>query len=29
YRQLKWTRKDTLAILAILVLGCCLFFLKS
>ena len=29
YRQLKWTRKDTLAILVILVLGCCLFFLKS
>ena len=29
YRQLKWTRKDTLTILVILVLGCCLFFLKS
>ena len=29
YRQLKWTLKDTLAILVILVLGCCLFFLKS
>ena len=29
YRQLKWTRKDTLTILVVLVLGCCLFFLKS
>ncbi|CIW03833.1 ABC transporter permease%2C cobalt transport [Streptococcus pneumoniae] len=29
YRQLKWTLKDTLTILVILVLGCCLFFLKS
>jgi len=29
YRQLKWTRKDTLTILVIIVLGCCLFFLKS
>jgi len=29
YRQLRWTRKDTLTILVILVLGCCLFFLKS
>lgn len=29
YRQLKWTRKDTLTILVILGLGCCLFFLKS
>ena len=29
YRQLKWTRKDTLTILVIIILGCCLFFLKS
>ena len=29
YRQLEWTRKDTLTILIIIVLGCCLFFLKS
>ena len=29
YRQLEWTRKDTLTILVVLVLGCCLFFLKS
>ena len=29
YRQLKWTRKDTLTILVIIGLGCCLFFLKS
>ena len=29
YRQLEWTRKDTLTILVIIVLGCCLFFLKS
>lgn len=29
YRQLKWTLKDTLTILVIIVLGCCLFFLKS
>jgi len=29
YRQLKWTRKDTLTILVVIVLGCCLFFLKS
>ena len=28
YRQLEWTRKDTLTIV-VLVLGCCLFFLKS
>ena len=29
YRQLEWTRKDTLTIIVIIVLGCCLFFLKS
>ena len=29
YRQLRWSQKDTLAILVILVLGCLLFFLKS
>ena len=29
YRQLRWSQKDTLAILVILVLGCFLFFLKS
>ena len=29
YRQLRWSQKDTLAILVILILGCFLFFLKS
>jgi cobalt ABC superfamily ATP binding cassette transporter, membrane protein len=29
YRQLRWSQKDTLAILVILVLGCFLFVLKS
>ena len=29
YRQLRWSQKDTLAILVTLVLGCLLFFLKS